>query len=124
MASTLTPEQLAYFQLELGDDCSKVEEEQYQLAYDLADGDTCSTLAILNRWLLAKVKPTKIALLNGGEAYSKAVTEYYEKRVAFWEGCAGTTSGVAVSMTTTVITPERSDLPAFEPEDDAWLWGE
>lgn len=91
--ATLTPEQLAYFQLELGDDCGKVESEQYQLAYDMAGGNNCGTLEILYRWLLAKVKPSKIALLNGGEGYSRAITEYYEKRMAYWQNCAGTGGG-------------------------------
>lgn len=124
MAATLTSEQIDYFKLELGDDCGKLTDEQYQLAYDTADGNDCGTLAVLYRWLLAKVKPTKIVLATGGEAFSRATTEYYESRMAYWQGCAGSINGVVVSMTTTVTTPTRSDLPSYDEDGTAWLWGE
>lgn len=91
--ATLTPEQLAYFQLELGDDCSRFTDEQYQLAYDTANSNDCGTLEILYRWLLAKAKPSKLVLATGGEGYSRAITEYYEKRMAYWQNCAGTGGG-------------------------------
>lgn len=90
---TLTPDQLDYIRLQIGDTCIKITDEQIQLAYNTADGDDCGTNAILARWNWMAAKTTTLNLVNGGQGVSDKVVAVYKERLDYWELCAGTGPG-------------------------------
>ena len=94
MTVTLTPDQIALIRLDIGDGCDKLTDDQLQLAYDSADGDSCGTNAILSRWLWMMAKTTTLNLASGAQGVSSKSVDIYKERLDYWENCAGTKGGL------------------------------
>lgn len=117
---TLTADQLAYVRLQMGDTCIVLTDEMIQLAYNAASGDECGTNALLSRWNWMKSKTTTLNLVNGGQSVSTSVIDVYEKRLKYWENCAGTTGGmISVGVLNLDIDAEPEDLN----DPNFWLQG-
>jgi len=90
---TLTPDELAYIRLQMGDTCIKLTDETIQLAYNAAGGDEGGTNALLARWNWMAASTTTINVANGGQSLSTAKITVYKERMKYWENCAGTAGG-------------------------------
>lgn len=122
---TLTPDQIAVIRLDIGDGCDKLSDEQVQIAYNSAEGDSCGTNAILSRWLWMMAKTSTLNLANGAQGVSSKAVDIYKERLDYWEACAGKPGGtISAGMIDLDIDSTRANLiPDLLHQIQEWSGG-